>query len=121
MSYNKEIGKIGENKAKNYLLRRGYEIIAQNYNIKGGEIDIIAKKDGYICFVEVKTRTTDEFGSPSEAVNYQKQQRMVRAARVYLAKIGYDTDCRFDVMEVFYNPKSLFKTAKINHLTDVIN
>ena len=121
MSYNKEIGKIGENKAKNYLIRRGYKIIKQNYNVKGGETDIIAEKDGCICFVEVKTRSNDEYGSPADAVGFTKQQRMLHAAKTYIAKIGHDIECRFDVIEVFYNPKGLFKTAKINHLKNVIS
>ena len=121
MSYNKEIGKIGENKAKDYLVRRGYKIICRNYNIKGGEIDIISKDNDCVCFVEVKTRTNDEYGAPMEAVGYTKQQRIKKAANVYIAKIGHDIECRFDVIEVFYNPDSLFKIAKINHLKNVIN
>ena len=121
MSYNKEIGRIGENKAKNYLTRRGYKILETNYNIRGGELDIIAKDNECICFVEVKTRTNDEYGAPADAVGYTKQQRMMKAAKVYIAKIGHDIECRFDVIEVFYNPNSYLKIAKINHLKNVMN
>jgi putative endonuclease len=118
--HNVKIGKIGENKSANYLARRGYEILERNYRVQGGEIDIIAEKKGCICFVEVKTRTNDKFGAPVDAVNYYKRQNLMKAAKTYLYRHEKSGGaCRFDIMEVFYNPKSFFGRTKINHLKNV--
>ena len=97
--YNKTVGAAGENAARKYLKKHGYKIINTNYFVKGGEIDIIAQKDGYVVFVEVKTRTDESFGTPAEAVNYAKQNHMRRAAQIYLMENG-ECDVRFDVIAV---------------------
>lgn len=68
MKINNRIGKIGEKLAAEYLEKHGYEIITTNFYTKRGEIDIIARKDNEIVFVEVKTRSSDSFGKPVEAV-----------------------------------------------------
>ena len=83
----------------------GYEILQRNYRALKGEIDIIAKKDNYIVFTEVKYRENEEMGTPAEAVNHWKQQHIIRAAKVYMAENclleeGYDL--RFDVAEVLH-------------------
>ena len=114
--YNKSIGNFGERAAEKYLRKNGYKIADRNYLIRGGEIDIIAKKGTYTVFVEVKTRRNDSFGTPSEAVTYNKKMRMIKAASVYLM-YKEETDVRFDVMEV-YVKKGFFglKADKINHI-----
>lgn len=114
--YNKNIGNFGESAAERYLRKNGYTILERNYLIRGGEIDIIAKKDTYTVFVEVKTRRNEHFGTPSEAVTYNKKMRMIKAASVYLVYKG-ETDVRFDVIEV-YLKKGIFgfKADKINHI-----
>ena len=83
--------------------KMGYEILERNFHALQGEIDIIAKKDNTIVFTEVKYRKSEEMGTPGEAVGYQKQQNIIRAAKVYIAQkclmeMGYDF--RFDVAEV---------------------
>ncbi|MEE1042862.1 MAG: YraN family protein [Clostridia bacterium] len=114
--YKKVIGNIGEDEAVKYLKKKGYAIIERNYNVHGGEIDIIAKKDGYIVFVEVKTRTNDDYGGGLEAVNYTKQQRMLKAAQLYLMKY-VDVPARFDVVVVNGHMKDKkFKKDKIEHI-----
>lgn len=112
----KDIGNFGENAAEKYLRKHGYRIIERNYLIRGGEIDIIAKKDTYTVFVEVKTRQNEHYGTPSEAVTYNKKMRMIKAASVYLM-YKEETDVRFDVMEVFVK-KALFgfTVDRINHI-----
>ena len=118
--YRQFIGQKGENKAKNYLKRRGYQILETNYRTKAGEIDLIAKEKECLVFVEVKTRTTEEYGAPAEAVSFYKQQHMLKSARYYLACHGGECECRFDVIEVHISTRGLFKAAKINHLKNVL-
>ena len=97
--YNKTIGKLGEDEAVKYLKKNRYIILERNYNIRGGEIDIIAKKGGYVIFVEVKTRSNDDFGGGLYAVTYKKQQSIIKAARNYILKLG-DVPLRFDVISI---------------------
>lgn len=118
--YRQIIGKTGENKAKNYLKRRGYQILETNYRTKAGEIDLIVKEKDCLVFVEVKTRTTEEYGTPAEAVSFYKQQHMLKSAKYYLSRHGGDCECRFDVIEVFMSAKGWLKIAKINHLKNVL-
>ena len=118
--YRQIIGKQGEDKAKNYLKRRGYHILECNYRTKAGEIDLIAKEKDCLVFVEVKTRTTEEYGTPAEAVSFYKQQHMVKSAQYYLARHGGECECRFDVIEVRMSAKGWFRLARINHLKNVL-
>ena len=111
--YKKTFGNLGEDAAVKYLKKKKYIILERNFNVQGGEIDIIAKKGDYVIFVEVKTRSGDEYGSGAEAVNYTKQQRMIKAAQVYLLRLG-DVPAQFDVVVVngFMDGKK-FKTEEI--------
>ena len=118
--YRQSIGKQGEIKAKNYLKRRGYQILECNYRTKAGEIDLIAKEKDCLVFVEVKTRTTEEYGTPAEAVSFYKQQHMVKSAQYYLVRHGGECECRFDVIEVRMPARGLLKIARINHLKNVL-
>lgn len=95
------IGKAGEDIACKYLVQNGYIIIKRNYRAANGEIDIIAKRGGHIAFVEVKTRYNTDFGLASDAVNYQKQQKIIRTARAFLVSYKNFEDVSFDVCEVY--------------------
>ncbi len=99
--YKKLLGSKGERLTVNYLKKRGYKILEKNYRVFCGEADIIAKKDNNIVFVEVKTRTSLKYGTPSQAVNYQKQQKYKEIALYYQKQNGLD-DCvlSFAVSEV---------------------
>lgn len=99
--YNNPKGASGETLVCEYLIKNKYKLIERNFKNKIGEIDIIAQKDDYIVFVEVKSRDTLSFGRPSEAVNYYKQQKIKKVALSYL-KFKHLMDCavRFDVAEV---------------------
>lgn len=94
-------GSIGESQAEGYLLEQGYEIIETNYKNKIGEIDIIAKFENRIIFVEVKSRATARFGYPREAVDYKKQQKIRMVADIYLkSRKMFNAYIRFDVIEI---------------------
>ncbi len=101
--YNKRsIGALKEQYAIEYLVKHGYEVIETNFYCRSGEIDIIAKHEGYLVFLEVKYRSSNRLGEPEEAVNYRKQQRIIRSARFYLLRHGLseETPCRFDVVVI---------------------
>ena len=98
----RRVGTEQEIKVQEYLQTQGYEIVARNFFTKHGEIDIIAKKEGYLIFIEVKYRADERFGAPEEAVDYRKQKKIIAAAQYYMYKsrIPFDTPCRFDVAGV---------------------
>ena len=98
---NKALGLIGENKAKDFLINKGYKIIETNYSNKIGEIDIVAQVNDTIVFVEVKTRSSNKYGYGREAVNVSKQNkiRLVATSYIKLKKI-MDKHIRFDVIEI---------------------
>ena len=95
-----EIGQAAERKAADYLERQGYRILRQNYHSRYGEIDIIAELGGRIIFVEVKERKSRRFGSPKEAVDLRKQEKIKKTALEYFAELGEELYSRFDVIEV---------------------
>lgn len=97
-------GKIGEELAASLLKDNGYKILARNYKTKLGEIDIVASDKDTLCFVEVKTRHSDRFGLPQEAVPAFKQRQISKAAITYLKENNLlDKKARFDVISVIYS------------------
>jgi putative endonuclease len=95
------LGKTGEDLACAELERRGYAISARRYRSRFGEIDIIARHQDVIVFVEVKARAGDEFGGGAAAVTPWKQRRIAQMAADYVARHRlYDRPCRFDVVTV---------------------
>lgn len=115
MRNNFEKGILGEKKAQEYLISRGYEIKETNYRTKIGEIDIIAEKANILVFVEVKTRTNTNFGFPYEAVNKRKINKIVKSSLVYIKEKGIrNYQIRYDIIEVF-----LYDKTKINHIENV--
>ena len=99
---NKKLGDRGESCAAEYLQRQGCRILMRNYRMKIGEIDLIAEDHGTLVFIEVKTRSSVRYGTPAEAVNYKKRQKIIQTAYWYLrAQHREDAVCRFDVLEVY--------------------
>jgi len=97
------LGNKGEGLACRYLKRNGYQIVKNNYRCRIGEIDIIAKKDECLVFVEVKTRLNKEFGEPFESVTSYKQERLRRLAEIYVAsQIKEQLPCRFDIVSILF-------------------
>lgn len=87
MLTNKQIaGAKGEDLAVLFLRKKGYKIIERNFRVRGGEIDIIAIDDDTLVFIEVKARSTTEFGSPLEAITYWKLKSLIKTAQVYKIK-----------------------------------
>ncbi len=98
---NKVLGAKGEQLAVEFLRRQGYEIIARNFRYDRGEIDIIVKKDKLISFCEVKTRTSNAYGTGESAVDSRKQEQIRKVAEGYIEEQGLDDyDFRFDVLVV---------------------
>lgn len=93
-------GREGEILARNYLLKEGYEVLEVNWRYKKLEIDIIAKKEETIVFVEVKTRKNNTFGEPELFVTKQKQNFIISAANQYLVENNMDLESRFDIIAV---------------------
>lgn len=102
MAQHNDLGKKGEALATCYLKEKGYAIIAQNWFYEKYEIDIIADNDEYIIFVEVKTRLSDRWGNPEEAVSESKIKRIVEAADFYVIENDIDKPVRFDVIAIMW-------------------
>lgn len=101
-------GRSGEDIAADYLVRHGYEILDRNFTTKIGEIDIVAAGNGYLVFVEVKTRLNYKYGYAADAVNYHKQQKINQVASQYIKKYRhFDCAVRFDVIEVYTDEKRI--------------
>ena len=111
--HRKRLGDRGEKLAAKYLIRNGYEIVEKNYRSPYGEVDIIAKRGDILAFIEVKTRLTDTYGSPSEAVGSDHKRRYVRAAKSYISAHGCDAVVRFDVIEIY--------RGEINHIENAFD
>lgn len=108
MSIAKERGRQGEALVAEYLQKRGYTILARNYTVRGGEIDLIAEDDRVLAFVEVKTRTESQasarYGRPSRAVDRSKWTHIRFAAEKYLREHPTHKAPRLDVAEVYFTP-----------------
>ncbi len=92
----------GEELAEQYLSQRGYQIIERNFHSQQGEIDLVAKDQDVLAFVEVKNYSFRSFGSPLGAVRKSKRQSIIHAARTYLYKKAVaNTFCRFDVLIIY--------------------
>lgn len=101
-----QMGKRGEALAWNYLRKQGYFLLEKNFRTRFGEIDIIARKQGVVVFIEIKTRRDTSFGFPEEAVDARKQAKMIRCAQAYLQARGMEErPVRFDVLSVLWDGK----------------
>ena len=111
----KEIGNFGEEMACSFLEKHGITVLKRNFHARCGEIDIIAKDGETIVFAEVKTRISKDFGTPSEFVDYRKQEKITQTALYYLG--NEDIDMRFDVIEVMYKISGdAMVITEINHI-----
>ena len=97
-------GRTGEKTAVDLLKEKGYKILVKNYKTKLGEIDIIARDKDTVCFVEVKTRHSDRFGLPQEAISRFKQRQIAKVALMFLKENNLlDKKARFDVVSIMYS------------------
>ncbi len=108
-------GGWGEERAARYLRLRAYRILEKNYRCRLGEIDLIARRGGFLVFVEVKLRRTDRFGEAREFVGRSKQERILATAQLWLQEHETSLQPRFDVIEI-YAPDGPEGRVKINHI-----
>lgn len=113
---NQTVGGWGENVAAGYLEERGYKVIARNARTPYGEIDIVAEKEGFTIFIEVKTRTSNSLGPPEISVTPRKQEHMLAAAEYYTQKNEID-HWQIDVIAVVGIPG---KRTEFTHFENAI-
>ena len=114
MAEHNELGKLGEELSVEFLQKNGYAILETNWTFQKAEIDIIAQKDNVLVIVEVKTRSSIDFGSPQDFVKPAKIQLLVKAVNEYVISNDLDLDIRFDIIAVYKEGKEF----KIEHLED---
>ena len=100
MARNQDTGKQGEALAKRYLEKKGYLILETNWRYRRAEIDIIAKDDEILVFVEVKTRSSAAFGQPEAFLNARQESLIIAAAAAYMEEKDYEGEIRFDVISI---------------------
>lgn len=100
MAEHNVIGERGEAIALAFLQKKGYKILESNWRFQKAEIDLITEFENQLVVVEVKTRTSEEFESPKEAVTIAKQKRIVKAADAFIQERDIDLECRFDIVSV---------------------
>lgn len=111
-------GAQGEHIAKEYLEQKGLAYITSNWRCKVGEIDLVFEDNGTRVMVEVRTRSKTTFGDGDETVFYQKQQKLIRAAKYYQQKERYWGDMRFDVVSITLVP---YGSPRIEHIPDAFD
>lgn len=99
-SHHQQTGRDGERVASEFLIGKGYEIVETNYRYKRSEIDIIAKKDHLLVFVEVKTKSYSSFGFPEEAVDTRKAKKVIEGADHYVHENNWKENIRFDIIAI---------------------
>jgi putative endonuclease len=114
-----ENGKLGEKLAAGFLKKRGYKIIETNYRCKRGEIDIVARRKDTLVFVEVRARSSHEFGSPEESITRVKKERVIRAALSYReAHEKLPEDWQIDVVAIDLDGKG--GASRIEHIENAV-
>ncbi len=114
MAEHNDLGKLGEELAVEFLRKNGYEILETNWTFQKAEIDIIAKKENILAIVEVKTRSSLEFGLPQDFVKPKKIQLLVKAVNEYVNSNDLEVEVRFDIIAIHKEGKSFV----MDHLID---
>lgn len=108
------IGKKGEELASKFLVKLGYRIVERNYRYKKSEIDIICTGEELLIFVEVKTRSSRDFGEPESFVSKNQQSAIIRASEEYVLQTQWEGDIRFDIIAIIQSAKE----QEIMHFKD---
>jgi len=104
--FRSSLGERGEAAACGFLKEHGYEILEKNYTCKLGEIDVIARRKGRLAFIEIKTRTSAQYGMPQEAVDRKKQEKIFKVAQWYLKEKKQETTpVAFDVVAILWKER----------------
>ena len=114
MAQHNELGKKGENQAVIYLQKKGYDIVKTNFVFQKAEIDIIARIENVLAIVEVKTRSSINFGLPQDFVKPKKIQLLVKAVNEYMIVNDLDLEVRFDIIAIHKNGSNF----EIEHIED---
>lgn len=118
MAKHNELGRIGENKAAEYLVAKGYIVRDRNWRCNKLELDIVAEKNNRIVFVEVKTRSSDDIVDPIEAITPGKIKNLVRAARAYMQMFRLPHEIQFDIITLV---GSDVDDMKLTHIEDAVS
>lgn len=113
MAKHNELGRQGEEYAADYLDEQGYKILDRNWMCGHKDLDIVASKDGTLVFVEVKTRSSMDWGDPEEAVNEKKIRNLVHAADAYIRYNRLDMDVRFDIISIIMDDTGFYRVEHI--------
>ena len=105
MAEHNQKGKWGEDQAAAYLVKNGYEILERNFTFERAELDIVARKTKLLIIVEVKTRTTNQYGSYEELVTPRQQRQIINATEGYINENDIDLETRFDVISIIIDQK----------------
>ncbi len=113
------LGRYGERKACAYLKKQGYRILGTNFRCKAGEVDIIAADHETLVFVEVKTRSSDQFGTPQEAVTAEKLRTLRQVAQYYLRETDAPNNMpvRYDILALTIDQND--RVTNIEHITNI--
>ncbi len=114
MAQHNELGKKGEEMAVAYLQEKGYEIVSRNFRYQKAEVDIIARKEGVLAVVEVKTRSSPDFGAPEDFVKRRQINSLVNAIDYFVNDHELDVDVRFDIIAIVKNESG----TEVQHLED---
>lgn len=126
----RSFGRIGENSAALFLEKKGFKVVGKNVYVGRCEIDLIAKNDSKIIFVEVKTRrqlpgTRSKYGYPGSAVDYRKKSNLLLSAKKYLTEHRNEVrglNPRIDVIEIYVDPtESVYKVLEIKHFPNAVH
>ena len=114
MALHNDLGELGEKRAKEYLIEKGYHILQTNWRIGKLELDIVAETDDWLVIVEVKTRSTETVEHPEEAITLKKIRNIVNAASEYISLFDWNGETRFDVISVIPHGEEFY----IDHIED---
>lgn len=114
MAQHNELGQKGEDAAARLLLEKGYKILSRNWRFHGYEIDIVAENQEWLVFVEVKTRTSAQWGNPEDFVGKSRMRRMIEAADHYIIEHDLDKQARFDIIGAVWNGHQM----QMEHIED---
>jgi putative endonuclease len=106
MAQHNELGNKGEKLAVDFLIKKGYIILDTNWRFQKAEVDIIAQKDEILAIVEVKTRSTTDFGNPQDFVNPKKIKLLVSAVDEYVISKDLNVEVRFDIIAIVHENKN---------------
>ena len=112
-----EVGKIGEEIAKKFLEKNGYEVIEQNYRTKYAEIDLVAKKQKDLVFIEVRTKVGENFGTPEETINKKKMRKLYGNAMAYVSIKKWNGSFRIDAICIVLKPDH--SIDRLNHYENI--